>query len=163
MSIRFKVIVPYLLLTLLVAVTGVYVVTRLVAGSLNERLTNQLLEAGRVVSDALARQELKHVEIARLVAHTVGVAEAIQQNDKEALRTLVTPLAAGLQAETIVLIGQDGGELLHLLRQPDGSFLELASPSGVAELPLVQDWLNATSHCPLITDVWPNYHLCRTG
>ena len=145
MSIRFKVIVPYLLLTLLVAVTGVYVVTRLVAGSLNERLTNQLLEAGRVVSDALARQELKHVEIARLVAHTVGVAEAIQQNDKEALRKLVTPLAAGLQAETIVLIGQDGGELLHLLRQPDGSFLELASPSGVAELPLVQDWLNGAA------------------
>ena len=37
MSIRFKVILPYLLLTLLVAVTGVYVVTRLVANSLNER------------------------------------------------------------------------------------------------------------------------------
>ena len=33
MSIRFKVILPYLLLTLVVAVTGVYVVTRLVAGS----------------------------------------------------------------------------------------------------------------------------------
>jgi hypothetical protein len=70
MSIRFKVIVPYLLLTLLVAVTGVYVVTRLVAGSLNERLTNQLLEAGRVVSDALARQELKHVEPTTAVTWT---------------------------------------------------------------------------------------------
>ena len=56
MSIRFKVILPYLLLTLIVAVTGAYVVTRLVSSSLSERLSNQLLEAGRVVSDEFARQ-----------------------------------------------------------------------------------------------------------
>jgi hypothetical protein len=46
-SIRFKVILPYLLLTLIVAVTGAYVVTRLVSNSLSERLSNQLLEAAR--------------------------------------------------------------------------------------------------------------------
>lgn len=141
MSIRFKVIFPYLLLTLLVAVTGVYVVTRLVAGSLSERLTNQLLEAGRVVSDSLARQELKHVEVARLVAHTVGVAEAVQQGDAESLRALVKPAAAGLNAETLVLVGQDGRELLHLIRQTDGTLAELSPPTGAADLPLVQDWL----------------------
>ena len=53
MSIRFKVILPYLLLTLMVAATGAYVVTRLVSNSLTERLNNQLLEAGRVVSGQL--------------------------------------------------------------------------------------------------------------
>ncbi len=141
MSIRFKVIFPYLLLTLLVAVTGVYVVTRLVAGSLSERLTNQLLEAGRVVSDSLARQELKHVEVARLVAHTVGVAEAVQQGDAEALRALVEPAAAGLNAEMLVLVGQDGRELLHLVRQADGTLAERTPPTGAAALLLVQDWL----------------------
>lgn len=144
MSIRFKVIVPFLLLTLLVAVTGVYVVTRLVAGSLSERLTNQLLEAGRVVSDGMARQELKHVEVARVVTHTVGVAEAVRQGDVETLRALVMPAAAGLNAENLVIIGQDGRELLHLLRQSDGSLLELTSPGSVADLPLVQAWLTAT-------------------
>jgi len=53
-SIRFKVILPYLLLTLIVAVTGAYVVTRLVSRTFGERLSNQLLEAGRVVSDTMA-------------------------------------------------------------------------------------------------------------
>ena len=62
MSIRFKVILPYLLLTLIVAVTGAYVVTRLVSSSLGERLSNQLLEAGHVISDTMARQEIKHLE-----------------------------------------------------------------------------------------------------
>jgi len=64
-SIRFKVILPYLLLTLIVAITGAYVVTRLVSKSLSERLSNQLLESGRVVSDVMARQEIKHLEAAR--------------------------------------------------------------------------------------------------
>lgn len=62
MSIRLKVILPYLLLTVVVSVIGVYVVTRLVAGSVQERLTNQLLEAGRAVSDNFARQEIRHVD-----------------------------------------------------------------------------------------------------
>ena len=56
MSIRFKVIIPYLLLTILVAITGAYVVTSLVSNSLSERLNNQLIEAGRIVSDDFARQ-----------------------------------------------------------------------------------------------------------
>ena len=72
LSIRFKVILPYLLLTIIVAVTGAYVVTRLVTNSLNERLTNQLLEAGRVVSDSMARQEIKHLETARIIGDFFG-------------------------------------------------------------------------------------------
>ncbi len=142
MSIRFKVILPFLLLTLLVAVTGVYVVTRLVAGSLSERLTNQLLEAGRVVSDSMARQELKHIEVARLVAHTVGVAEAVQEGDVEALRALVKPAVAGLHAETLAILRSDGRELLHLVQQADGTVTELTPPTGAADLPLVQAWLS---------------------
>ena len=81
MSIRFKVILPYLLLTLIVAVTGAYVVTRLVSSSLSERLSNQLLEAGRVVSDTMARQEIKHLEAARIVAYTRGLGEALRAGD----------------------------------------------------------------------------------
>ena len=59
MSIRLKVILPYLLLTIIVSVIGVYVVTRLVSNTIQERLTNQLLEAGRVVSDSFVRQEVR--------------------------------------------------------------------------------------------------------
>ena len=77
-SIRFKVILPYLLLTLIVAVTGAYIVTRLVSSSLNERLTNQLIESGRVISDTMARQEIKQLESARLIAYTRGLGDAIR-------------------------------------------------------------------------------------
>ncbi|MBL8099652.1 MAG: hypothetical protein JNK81_10745, partial [Anaerolineales bacterium] len=52
MSLRLKVALPFVILTMVVSVIGVYVVTRLVTGTLGERLTNQLLESGRVVSDS---------------------------------------------------------------------------------------------------------------
>jgi adenylate cyclase len=119
-SIRLKVILPYLILTLLVAVTGVYVVTRLVANSLEERLTNQLLEAGRVVSDDFARQEINHIEAARILAFTSGVGEALVAADGEALLRLAQPVAAGLGLESVALIDSQGNELLYLARGEAG-------------------------------------------
>ena len=68
MSIRLKVALPYVLLTVVVALIGVYVITRLVTNSLTERLNNQLLEAGKVVSDSFVRQESYHVSEARRIA-----------------------------------------------------------------------------------------------
>ena len=87
MSIRFKVILPYLFLTVLVAITGAYVVTRLVTDSLTERLTNQLLEAGRVVSDNVANLELKHIDNARIIVYTRGVAQALRDEDLPVLES----------------------------------------------------------------------------
>lgn len=125
MSIRFKVILPYLLLTLVVAITGVYVVTNLVANSLTERLTNQLLESGRVVSDGVARQDIKHYEVARLVAFTTGVAEALQKGNAATVSELAKPIAGGLDAENLIFIDLQGQELLHLVKDKDRTFQEV--------------------------------------
>ncbi len=142
MSIRFKVILPYLILTLLVAVTGVYVVTKLVANTLNERLVNQLLEAGRVVSDELVRQEIKHVETARIVAYTSGLAEAMIADDKQAVASLAVPVADGLGVENLVLIDTNGQEVLHLLRNADGNLVQVQQYTGAPESAIVQSLLS---------------------
>lgn len=133
MSIRFKVILPYLLLTLLVAVTGAYVVTRLVASSLEERLSNQLLEAGRVVSDSMARREIDHVQDARLVAFTSGMGEALRDGNHEGVVLLAKPAAAGLSAENLMVFDARGREILHTIRQPGGEIMDITQmdrPSG---------------------------------
>ena len=53
--IRWKIILPYVFLSALLAVIATYLVTRLVTGSLTERFDNQLAEAGRVTADAVVR------------------------------------------------------------------------------------------------------------
>jgi signal transduction histidine kinase len=120
MSIRLKVILPYLLLTVIVSVIGVYVVTRLVSNTIQERLTNQLLEAGRVVSDGFVRQESSHVDAARILSYTTGLAEALAGEERETALDLVRPAAAGLGLDNVILVSAQGSELVHLVADKNG-------------------------------------------
>ena len=141
MSIRFKVILPYLLLTLIVAVTGAYVVTRLVSNSLGERLSNQLLEAGHVVSDSMARQEMKHLEAARLVAYTRGLGEALRNGDGDQVVALATPAMGSTDIESMVIFDTQGSETLHLITQLDGSLMNVSQAGQTSTLPMVGELL----------------------
>jgi signal transduction histidine kinase len=140
-SIRFKVILPYLLLTLIVAVTGAYVVTRLVSGSLSERLTNQLVEAGRVVSDTMARQEIKHLEAARIIAYTRGLGAAVQAGELDQVTTLAKPAAGGLNVESLMVFDAQGREALHLIKQSNGTIMDVSQRGRSSTLTMVPELL----------------------
>ncbi len=142
LNLRSKVILPYLLLTFVVALIGAYVVTNLVAGTMSERLTNQLLEAGRTVSDSLARREVQHLELARMAAFTRGLDEALYKRDRDKVLALVQPVAIGLDAECLIVTDADGQELVHMLKQDDGAFKLVAGQSGASGLWIVQTLLD---------------------
>ena len=142
MSIRLKVILPFLLLTVVVAMIGVYVVTRLVANSLSDRLTNQLLEAGHVVSDGFVRQESSHVEIARSIAFYEGLAQAVFGEDREKVFELAAPAFVGLgRAENLILISPDGTELVHLYTDEQGDLQRVEQDTRVNKSQIVTPFL----------------------
>lgn len=141
MSIRLKVILPYLFLTIIVSVIGVYVVTRLVSNTIQERLTNQLLEAGRVVSDSFVRQEVRHVETARIIAYTTGLADALASEDRETALTLAEPVFAGLGIENLILVSARGNELVHLILDEKGKTQRVDLDTGAANSPIVAPFL----------------------
>ena len=143
MSIRLKVILPYLLLTIVVSAIGVYVVTRLVSNTIQERLNNQLLEAGRVVSDSFVRQEVSHVETARIVAFTKGLADALASEDRETALSLVEPIFTGLGLENLILISPQGNELVHLVLDEKGELQRVEENTGVANSAIVTPFLNS--------------------
>ena len=66
--IRYKIIVPYLALTLLVTMVGATIVLVLVAASAQDVLTNNLANSARATSDALVRREQGHIDFLRQVA-----------------------------------------------------------------------------------------------
>ena len=141
MSIRFKVILPYLLLTLLIAVTGAYVVTRLVYRSLEERLSNQLLEAGRVVSDSMVRQEVKHLEAARVIAYTRGLGEALQAGDVAQVSSLAKPVTGGLNVESLMVFDDQGEESIHFIKQSNGTIMDVSQQGRGSTLSIVNGLL----------------------
>lgn len=114
---RWKIIGPYALLTVLLGAVGTYMVTTLVTGSLRERFDNQLAEAGRVAADALVRKEREHLEGVRALAFTEGVGQAVAAGDTKSLDSLVEPLMTNLGLERAEIIDGAGNRLLGLTRE----------------------------------------------
>lgn len=110
-SIGAKIILPYMLLTLMVAGAGAFIVTNLVTGSLQERFHNQLLDAGRVVAEAMVRYEAERLSVLRAVVGTEGVAESVAMQDQKALAALVPQIIANSQTDGVVLLDSDGRPL----------------------------------------------------
>ncbi|MEK6750978.1 MAG: ATP-binding protein [Chloroflexota bacterium] len=138
MSIRLKVILPFLILTVVVAMIGVYVVTRLVANSLSDRLTNQLLESGRVVSDSFVRQESNHIETARSLAFYEGLTQAIVEGDEQEAYDLAGPAFVGLGgAENLILISSQQAEFTHVYINANGELRRVEESTGMANSSIV--------------------------
>jgi signal transduction histidine kinase len=149
-SIRDKIIFPFLILTIAVAMLGVFVVTRLIAASLEERLINQVLEAGRVASDSIIRQENRHLEVLRVMAGTIGVGDAILSEDADNLRDLLEFHATNGNIDTLIVLGAEGQPIMQLdaIRQTninviDGYQLTVGG-TPLAGLPIVADLLAGT-------------------
>ena len=144
MSIRLKVILPYLLLTVIVAAIGVYVVTRLVAKNMSDRLTNQLIEAGRVVSDSFIRLESEQVQLGGTIIYTEGFSQAVLDGDREtALRLASAQFVTQGNTQSLFIIGPDGDELVHIYVDPDYQIISIERTTGAIDLPIVTPYLNS--------------------
>jgi signal transduction histidine kinase len=113
-SIRHKIILPYLMLTAAVAMMGIFIVTRLIANTIDERLTNQLLEAGRVASDGIVRHESRLLEVLRPMTQTIGVEQAIRAGDVDRLRELLEVQAYNGNLDSLLVLDGAGDLLVRL-------------------------------------------------
>jgi len=115
-----KIILPYLILTLAVASVGAFVVTRLVAGSLQERFHNQLLDAGRVVSEKMVDLERERLAVLRAVSNTRGVGQALLERDAETLAGVVPQIIVNADVDAVSLVDEQGVEVFGWLQQAGG-------------------------------------------
>ena len=117
-SLRAKLVVPYVLLTLATAMIGMFIITRLVASTLRERFANQLLEASRVAADSIVRRERGHLEDLRLMTFTQGVAPGLDSEDEAGLQASLFPLVLNNGVQSLSVASREGRELLSLVQDP---------------------------------------------
>ena len=105
-QLQYKIILPFLVLTLLVALVGSAVSFLFITGSAQERLNNQLAQIARASSDALVNQESANLVFLREIAFagpnaqtgTPAVADALAAGDALGLAQALDPyFRAGLQ------------------------------------------------------------------
>jgi putative nucleotidyltransferase with HDIG domain len=130
--VRWRIIAPFIIITLLLAAGGTYLVTRVVVTSLEERFDNQLAEASRVAADSVVRQERAHLETARAIAFTEGLAGAVERRDEAAVRRIVEPIVANDHAYIVEVLDQRGGRIFGA-RLTDEQALEYAPLFDVAD------------------------------
>ncbi|TMF08969.1 MAG: HD domain-containing protein [Chloroflexi bacterium] len=145
--IRWKIVLPYAFLTVVLAVIGSYLATKAVTDSLQERFENQLAEAGRVTSDKVVRKEKEHLETVRAVAFTDGVANAVQTGDRGALMSLVQPIATNAAVERLEVLDAQGNRVtaLRLANASSLTYEQVSDTDLPASWPLVQRVLQGQS------------------
>jgi putative nucleotidyltransferase with HDIG domain len=145
--IRWKILGPYLLLSLLLAGLATYLLTRVVSGSLEERFVNQLAESARVANDSIVRRERDHLEVVRAVTFTEGIPAAIEDGSPAALEQIVLPIAANNGAEIIEVFDATGTLRYSAARSNEGSrdYAPVPDPLSATRLPLVDQILRGRS------------------
>jgi len=144
---RWKVILPYALLVLVLAGVATYLVTRVVVGSLGERFDNQLVEASRVAADGVVRRERKQLEVVRAVAFTEGLAAAVQSDDAAGARELARGAVANAGIERLEILRADGSRLTtFVLSDTEGvTYEEISDTDDTSNWSLVRSVLAPTS------------------
>lgn len=130
MPVRMKITLPYVLLALVLAAAAAFVVSQIVLDTIEERFTNQLIEAGKLANDWMVKEEDHLLEMQRLLAHTQGVPQALMAADAERLRAFTLPLAVNYQVETIDILDTQGTSVLSLRHRQDGALEDYSASRG---------------------------------
>ncbi len=144
-SIRARIILPYAILTVLLAFAGTYIVTNLVQGSLEERLRRQLEDAAGVASDEVVLFEKRLLKQTRELTYLQGAYEAMEQGDYQALQELLVPTVSNSSVRRAIIVDRTGQVVLDIILPPDSAEPRTDGPligQNLAGVPLVQQVLS---------------------
>lgn len=114
---RLKVIIPYMILTVIMALIGASIISRIVRDSLEARFLNQLIETGKLAADRMVIEENTLLQAIRLLTNIEGMSEAVQNADAARLRELVLPIAINNELQSIDILDLNGMSLLSMQHQ----------------------------------------------
>jgi HAMP domain-containing protein len=122
--IRLKIIVPYLVLAILLAIGASLLISRIVFDTLEERYRNQLIETGKISSEWMVREENRILETINLIANTTGIAEVIQSGDAEQMRELTFGIVVDKREQAVEILDAQGSLLLSMHHRSGGNIEE---------------------------------------
>ncbi len=120
-QLRIRITLPYVLLALIVSFAAAFLVTRLLAGLLENRFETALLDAGYKASDTVVRVEREQLAAWRAIAYTEGLAEVIAAGDGDNAALLSSPHVLNAQLDCMELLDQNGAPLVAMHHLPGGA------------------------------------------
>jgi signal transduction histidine kinase len=117
LPLKWKLMIPFTVLTLLWAASGTFLLTRMAVGRSAARVDAELDVAMRNAGAAFADIVAGNIELVRLASNTLGVPQAVEAASPEQLRGLLEPLMANTRgAEVMVVLDATGAERFAMWR-----------------------------------------------
>jgi putative nucleotidyltransferase with HDIG domain len=144
--IRTKITIPYLFLSVLLAVGAAFLITQLITENVKERFDKQLYEAGKISSELVVSNEKLLLGTERLVANVEGIPSAILAHDAAILRSLTLGIIANDQQEAVEILDVHGNHVLSIHHVSGGNPEDYQFSTGgqtiFTSLEIVQNVLN---------------------
>jgi len=141
-GLQYKLIAPYLVLTLIIASVGIFIATVLVVDSERERFLNSVMDASRVANDRIVQQEITQLERLRIMTFYEGMAQAIYDRDSAKINDLIKAILINEKVDLVAAIDQQGKDIITYGKDLDAdsyhvqqgvSFAALSSVNNVLE------------------------------
>lgn len=120
LSIRAKIALPYVALATLLAFGAALIVTQIVFDTIEERFTNQLVEAGKLASERMVAEENHLLTAMRQLAFSEGIPTAIQERNESKLRDLAFGTTVNNQLEAVEFLDLSGNLILSMYHKKGG-------------------------------------------
>jgi putative nucleotidyltransferase with HDIG domain len=137
LSLRTKIVGPFVLIVALVGIIGTAAVTAQVTSEAVAEFNGSLLRASLLANDHLSLVEAARLTTLRAAAATTGVPEATNTRDTTALQLLLTPLVSNAAVPSLLLhvLDRQGSEVIVI--GPDGPVAATSSSGGFVSEPAV--------------------------
>ncbi|MCL4562372.1 MAG: HAMP domain-containing protein [Chloroflexi bacterium] len=135
--VRLKITLPYMILAMIVALAGAYLVSQVILESIQDRFNSQLVETGKQNADWMVQEENRLLETLRLLANTQGISSLMGGGSAEQLRQTILPLVINSKEEAVEILDPQGVSLLSLRHAANGNAEDYASSKGEA---VYGDW-----------------------
>jgi len=111
-GLQFKLITPFLILTLSLSLIGLFIITTLAVDSERERFQNNILDASRVGNDYIVNQEKSQLDRMRFLVFADGMAQAMYDKESDKILSLMQPILTGSNVDIIAAIDNTGREIV---------------------------------------------------
>jgi len=143
-SLRWKFISPLFIVALFIASVGAFLVARYLAGGLVISQENVLLQSSRAVADRAADLYDHQRTESQRVAFTIGIPEAIEAEDADALQPMLESLARVGGLDSVIVTDAEGREVLGVQQvETDGeTAFALSDKTDLSQQPIIRSVLD---------------------
>ena len=140
--IRFKSTLPFLVLSILLALAAAYIISKVVFDSLEERYTNQLIEAGKLSSEWMVREEDRLLGTLRLLSFSDGISSIMSIDQAESIREKTLGIIVENQEEYVEFLDPFGNHILSIHHRPGGNIEDYTYVKGSGDLFKDQEYVS---------------------